>query len=324
MTPKKVYVLVTIDTECDKGNPGWLLQRPMSFKNIPLQKELLMPIFKKHGIVPTFLLSPEVLSDEASVNELKSLEDAELGTHLHEEFIGPNANFEAQQTKNIQAGMSEALEREKLENLTSLFIEKMGYAPKSFRSGRFGRSENTSAILADLGYLTVSDVVPYTYKDFGFHAFDYYGAPIEPYWETFENNKILQVPLTKINPDYHKVPFFLRKNIGKPGNFKRRIAKKMGLKLTTEWLRPYRESGEKMINIAEYVINNHFEKEPFVLLNIMFHSNEILVNGSPYCKSEEDVNQYLSSLEKLFNHLNKNHQLCSTGLGDVYGIYGQD
>ncbi|MDT0295763.1 hypothetical protein ACFQ3R_15120 [Mesonia ostreae] len=324
MMPKKVFVLVTIDTEADKGNPGWNLQKPLAFKNIPLQKKLLVPLFKKYGIIPTFLLSPEVIHDQDSVQLLKSLDHVELGTHLHEEFIAPNANFDADRTKNTQANLAEGLEREKLTKLTDLFTEKFGYPPKSFRSGRFGRSKSTSSILADLGYNAVSDITPYTYKLIEGHVLNHWKEPLEPYWEKFGEKKILQVPLTLINPDYHKIPFFLRKNIGNPENIKRRISKKLGYKLKTRWLRPYRESGQGMIEIADYVVNNHFKKQEFAILNIMFHSNEILVKGSPYCQTNEEVKNYLTSLETLFKHLNKNYDLCSISLGDVSTILSQN
>jgi peptidoglycan/xylan/chitin deacetylase (PgdA/CDA1 family) len=324
MKPKRVYVLVTIDTECDKGNPGWNLQKPLAFTNIPLQKELLMPLFKEYGIIPTFLLSPEVLQDKESVKRLKRLENVDLGTHLHEEFIEPLANYQTKTTKNVQANLTENLEREKLVNLTEMFYKNFGYPPKSFRSGRFGRSKNTSAILADLGYKAVSDITPYTYKFIEGNLLNYWGQPLEPYWERFGEKQLIQVPLTLINPDYHKVPFFLRKDIGNPKNIKRRIFKKLGYKLKTRWLRPFRESGKGMIEIADYVLESHFTNRDYAILNIMFHSNEILVKGSPYCQTDNEVKSYIASLKILFEHLKNNYDLCSIGLGDVSTIWSQD
>lgn len=312
--------MVTIDTECDKGNPGWNLQKPLAFKNILLQKEFLMPLFEKYGIIPTFLLSPEVLQDQESVEILKRLENVELGTHLHEEFIEPHANYLTKTTKNVQANLTENIEREKLVNLTEMFYEKFGYRPKSFRSGRFGRSKNTSAILADLGYNAVSDITPYTYKFIEGNLLNHWGNPLEPYWESSGEKQILQVPLTLINPDYHKIPFYLRKDIGNPKNIKRRISKKLGYKLKTRWLRPFFESGNGMIEIADYVLKNHFIKQDYAILNIMFHSNEILVKGSPYCQTNYEVKNYIASLKLLFEHLKKNYDLCSIGLGDVSTI----
>lgn len=324
MKSKKIYVLVTIDTECDKGSPGWHIKKPMSFENIPLQEKLLMPLFNKYGIVPTYLLSPEVLQDQRSVEQLKALDNVELGTHLHEEFIAPNANYDADRTKNVQANLPLHIEKEKLKNLTNLFYEKTGVLPKSFRSGRFGSSKHTTKILADLGYLVDSSVVPYTTLCFDNYTIDSWEHTTSPFFEYFDDKRILQVPLTVINPHFEKLPSVLKKQVSKQKSKVKSLLKKLGGNFKTRQLRPYRESGKNMINIAEHVITNHFKKEPLVLLNIMFHSNEILVNGSPYCKSEEEVESFISSLDELFDHLNKNYELCSTGLGDVYSLYVQN
>lgn len=322
---KKVYILVTIDTECDKGNPGWDIARPLAFKNIPLQKKLLMPLFNKYEIKPTFLLSPEVIKDNGSMEILKSLENVELGTHLHEEFIDPLPNENTNRTKGIQALLAPNIEKEKLENLTMLFKDRVGYMPKSFRSGRFGSSINTTKYLADLGYLVDSSVVPYTQKFYqeGF-SLNFWNKTTKPYFEEFDSSHILQVPLTLVNPRFEKLPNFLQKEYVKPGNNIKKILNKFSYKPETRWLRPYRENAEGMIEISEHVINHQFKKEEFSILNIMFHSNEILVNGSPYCKNEEEVNEFINSLDQLFNHIKTNYKLCSIGLGEVYGIYGQN
>ncbi len=324
MTSKKIYVLVTIDTECDKGNPGWDIQKPLAFKNIPLQKERLLPIFKKFDIRPTYLLSPEVLLHQESVNLLKSFENVELGTHLHEEFIEPNANFNTLRTENIQANLTYEIEKEKLTNLTNLFYDKIGFRPKSFRSGRYGSSKYTNEILAHLGYLVDSSIVPYTTKYFENYEINSWDYTTLPFFEQYGNKKILEVPLTLINPEFEKMPKFLKSEIQKKESKVKSLLKRLGFTFHSRQLRPYRETGLGMIKIAEHVIKNHFKNEPFVLLNIMFHSNEILENGSPYCKNKKEVYDFLLSLEELFNHLKKNHNLCSIGLGDVSTIYSQD
>lgn len=322
---KKVYVLVTIDTECDKGAPGWDVAQPLSFKNIALQESLLMPLFKKYGIVPTFLISPEVLVHQNSVDILKNLSgEAELGTHLHTEFIEPNSNFSTTKTNGIQANLNFEEESKKLENLTQLFKDKIGYPPKSFRSGRFGSSKYTTKILASLGYKVDSSVVPFTTKFFDKLNINGWDKHLEPYWENFENDKILQVPVTLINKDIQKIPHFLRKSLGKPQSLSMKVFKKLGLSMDTKWLRPYKESGEGLVDISKFVIQNHFKKQDFAILNLMFHSNEILVNGSPYCESDKEVEEYIDSLEHLFNYICQNYSLCSIGLGEISTIYSQN
>ncbi|OBX23254.1 MULTISPECIES: polysaccharide deacetylase family protein [Bizionia] len=325
MVKKKVYLLITIDTECDK-DPNWEIPKPISFRNIALQKSLLEPIFKKYNIKATYLLSPEVLMDDSSVQILKTIENVEFGTHLHEEFIGPNANFEANRTKNIQANLSYEVEKEKLENLTQLFNTKFGYLPKSFRSGRFGSSTYTTNILLDLGYKVDSSVTPFKtlYFDNG-KKINHWGIKLEPYYVIKINNKdkLLQIPLTLINRDFEKLPSFVLSHLESKTTVFKKVLKKFGFTSKTEWLRPYRASSLEMINISDYVIKNHFREKQYAILNIMFHSNEILVNGSPYCKNSEEVRDFLDSLNDLFLHLNNNYTLCSTGLEGLYDSYAQ-
>jgi hypothetical protein len=89
-------------------------------------------------------------------------------------------------------------------------------------------------------------------------------------------------------------------------------------------LRPYRKNANELINIAEFVIKYNFKKNDFAVLNIMFHSNEILENASPYCKSKEEVNTFVDSLDILFDSLTQKYEVCFIGLGEVYGLYSQN
>ena len=77
------YIIVSIDTECDKDE-NWLIRRPLSFTNVTRGiRERLTPLFTRYNIKPTYLISPEVLNSRGSVESLKSIENCELGTHLH-------------------------------------------------------------------------------------------------------------------------------------------------------------------------------------------------------------------------------------------------
>ncbi len=70
-----------------------------------------------------YLLSPEVIFDNKSVNVFKSLDKkVELGTHLHTEFIEPKANFASNNTKHYQKDFEPHIEKQKLENLANLWI----------------------------------------------------------------------------------------------------------------------------------------------------------------------------------------------------------
>lgn len=318
---KKVYVIISIDTECDKDS-RWQVPQPMRFDNIMEQQNALFPLFKKYNLKPTYLLSPEVLKNQKSVRFFQENKDwIELGTHLHVEFIAPNENMASTNTNDIQGNHKKEIELEKLTNLTNLFEDKFGFKPTSFRSGRFGSSDHTTRFLAELGYKVDSSIVPYTTKKFNNHTIDSWGKTVLPYWETFKNNRILQIPITMINPGYDKLPWFLKKGVEKSNSLNRKIASKLGYSIKNKWLRPYRENGEGLISIADYVINNGFKKSNFAVLNIMFHSNEILPGASPYCQTKLEVESFRNSLDELFKNISQNYELCAIGLSDLYEIY---
>ena len=74
-----------------------------------------------------------------------------------------------------------------------------------------------------------------------------------------------------------------------------------------------------LINNAENII--HLWKSKYLpILNIMFHSNEVIPGASPYTANEKDVQNLLMSLEKLFSHLKNKYQLLSIGLSDTNNL----
>ncbi|MEO0202000.1 MAG: hypothetical protein ABIL03_04475, partial [candidate division WOR-3 bacterium] len=126
----KLFV-ISIDTECDKGR-NWEIIRPLSFVGIYKGVgEYLQPLFEKHKIKATYLISPEVMGDDKSVEILKDVEKsgAELGTHLHGEFLEPLSNPNAYKTDEKAENYDDEVEYQKLKNLTDLFINVFGFRP---------------------------------------------------------------------------------------------------------------------------------------------------------------------------------------------------
>jgi len=70
---EQVYVLITIDTECDH-DPHWVRSSPLTFTSITEGlPNRLQPAFDSVGAVPTYLLTVEVMEDEESVESLRKL-----------------------------------------------------------------------------------------------------------------------------------------------------------------------------------------------------------------------------------------------------------
>lgn len=309
MRNKKVYLVVTIDTEAD-SDIFWRKSNPLSFlsvtKGIP---ELLHPLFKRFGVRPTYLISPEVLEDFRCVNSLLSLGgDYELGTHLHPEYIEPEKKYES------YAGTSSSdfpcfdyekdVEFNKLRNLTNLFEEKTGKRPFSYRAGRFGADGDTIEALEKLGYLVDSSVTPnLSWRSKGGPDFRF--APKQPYFpdkrdiSRYGNSKILEVPVTMGGSK--KFFFFL-----------------------SHWfcylaLIPTSNSVRSMITLINQYIND-FQDNKYIILNMMFHSMELIPKATPYNRSKKAVAKFLNRLGGVFDYCNSINVDFLT-LMDVYKLF---
>ncbi|MFA0964685.1 hypothetical protein AB9P05_22955 [Roseivirga sp. BDSF3-8] len=328
MKGPKVLILVTIDTECDKG-PGWKVQLPMKFRSVTeAVPGIYTPLFDEHGIKPTYLLSPEIIRDQASADTLKKAGNCELGTHLHSEFIEPEAVWEADRTKRIQMDYSAGVEKAKLENLTNLFKETFGQAPTSFRAGRFGMTERGLQFLQELGYTVDSTVSPFKTHYFETGSVrNYWGAPLQPYYPSRHDMRkkgsmsILQVPVSIGNPYYDRLPGILTRRLEDKKKFHKKVMAKLGYAPGISWFRPYRSSFEEMKGLCDWITERYKGSGKPVVLNMMFHSNEVLINGSPYVKNEKEQIAYIDSLNRIFDYLNKEYNCEGVGLSDVKAYF---
>lgn len=307
----RAYLCVSIDTESDKGR-GWRSRRPMSFDGITdgVVKRL-HPLFERFGAKPTYLLSPEVLRDEACVETFRRLlPSSELGTHLHGEYAEPNA-FEPDVTSAFQRDYTPDVERQKLTYLTDLFIRAFGHQPQSFRAGRFGIGPASIPILESLGYVVESSVTPHMdWASSGAPGLSFHGAPSQPYRPDPEEPgrpgtaAILEVPVT------------IRRRIWNalPG---------LGRRVEPRWLRPTRGSEEGLVRVAEDEIAEARRIAPDrpVILNAMFHNVEVVPNTSPYAANEEEARGILDRLRALLSFARR-AGISVVGLGDVPEILG--
>ena len=325
---KEIYLVVTIDTECDKDS-HWCLQKPHKFTSVTQGiPAVLMPLFRKYDIIPTFLLSPEILGDDACVSLLAAINGCELGTHLHGEFIEPQSDWNADRASTPQLLYHRDIERQKLINLTSLFIERFGYAPTSFRAGRFGLSDHSLDILEELNYKVDSSVTPFwTHYFEGRATRNYWGAPWHPYHPSSQDPRqpgslrLLQVPVTIMNQTLAKWPKIVLRQMENKTNLHRRILGRFSRPVAkTVWLRPQRSTAEEMIDLAEFVINRSVSDKP-VVLNLMYHTVEIIPGASPYAQTEADVQLIIQSQNELFGYLTQKYALKSAGLSEIFDVY---
>jgi hypothetical protein len=301
---ERVVFLITIDTECDH-DPRWARSRPLTFRSVTEGAPArLQPVFEAAGAVPTYLLTVEVMEDEASVAALRALRGRhELGTHLHSAFIEPEKKFHdyaGVDSPDFQCHCAPAVEFRKLENLTNLFVSRFGRRPRTFRAGRFGAGPNTISALSRLGYLVETSVTPHIRWRHPGGDVDYRGAPDQPYFPR---------PGSLVDAD----------PAGRAGVLEVPVTTKRRLLRGPRWLRPWFSSVEAMKRVVEDQLRRHRDRR-VVVLNMMFHSMEVIAKASPYPQSESDVQRYLEDLAGVLQWC-RARGIGFAGAADVYGDF---
>lgn len=246
----------------------------------------LTALFRHHRAKPTYLLSPEVIRDDASAETLRKLApQCELGAHLHGEYAEPGA-FEPDETTAFQRDYPEDVERAKLTYLTRLFQARFDAMPRSFRAGRFGLGPCSIGILEQLGYTVDSSVTPFMDWSDKAAGLSFMGAPTQPYHPDAKRpemrgaSAILEVPVTIRPRAAQKIPM-------------------IGKRLDPRWLRPTKTGGKALVALAsDEIAATRSDRTPIVL-NAMFHNVEVIPNASPYAATEGEASEILSRLGEL-------------------------
>ena len=282
-------LVITIDTEpdCDKS---WKRSVPLTFESVLIGiPQILRPIWTKFEIKPVYFVSPEIALNPQCCEILKReiRLGAEIGAHLHSEYIEPQKkyeNFAGTRSKEFPCfAYSTEVEFEKIKNLTSLIEKNLGVRPVSYRAARYGADLDTIKSLERLGYKIDSSVTPHidwSYQSGPNHSM----APDQPYFISADNlylpgnSKILEVPISISKKRFFLLPdkwFFHR------------------------WLRPTHMTFFEM----KLLISEFLKKYETPVLNMMFHSMEIIPGKTPFVKTALAQKAYLNKLEIIIAHL---------------------
>jgi len=295
----KVFFVITIDTEIDRS-PDWKVSTNETFSSVleGIPKKLT-PLFNKFGAKPTYLLSSEVIENNNCLAVLKNIKNCELGTHLHGDLIEPQKTVDKLSgafVKAMQSFYPKEIEYQKLKNLTDLFIRKFGYQPKSFRAGRFAVGNNTINSLEKLGYLIDSSITPGIDWNYPEGRANFLQTKEQPYFPSRENflkagdSKILEIPVSIFSSSLRKI------------KIPTRICEKL---FPATWLRPSFQSLEEMLQVIKKLIKKHQRKE-IVILNMMFHSMEVIPGASPYVQTEKESKELLEKIERTLKYAKTN------------------
>ncbi len=194
-------------------------------------------------------------------------------------------------------------------NLKAIFIERYDHSPVSFRAGRYGAGNNTLSICLQLGYRVDTSIVPYTIFREGKILINNASYTVEPFFIENGQQWLLEIPIT-VMPGLISTPSYVL--IGQrlyhdlPPSSKRivdiliKIIDRIFLPLHKKiWLRPSYSSLNQMKRVLLWLRK---QKNIPIVANMMFHSNELIPNASPYNRTEDDVKLFLSKISSIIQY----------------------
>jgi hypothetical protein len=290
-------LLVGIDTE---GDNQWEAssRRHQTFENIYALGRL-HDFFTRFGLRPTYLVTYPVVRDSRSADVLGRLMgrgDCEIGAHHHAWETPP---FDPGDVDRHPYALSLPLSQfdGQLESLTTAIEQGVGVRPTSYRSGRFGFSAAHVSSLERLGYRVDSSVAPLLYEAHKAGP-DFVDAPIAPYFLSYDDparagsSGLLELPVSAALNRY--VPAWIERTYGRaPWPYTTKRLLRLARLAHVRWLRPSYSSAEDMIALARQLTSRRVP-----LLNVIFHSSEAIVGGSPYNRTEGELTAFFGRLER--------------------------
>jgi hypothetical protein len=282
---------VTIDTEPD-CDVHWRRSQPLTFESVTFGiPHILRPIWNRLAVKPVYFVSPEVVGNEPCCRVLRDEMKlgAEIGAHLHSEYIGP------QKKHQVIAGTASdefpcnaydaEVESAKIKNLTELIEKNFGIRPVSYRAARYGADLDTIKALESMGYKVDSSLTPgISWEKQG--GPDHSRAPKQPYfisqtdYYAAGNTPLLEVPITISGKRF---PFLT------------------GKWMYYRWLRPTHMTAIEMkMLVAEFA-----RSFSHPVLNMMFHSMEVLPGRTPFVRTKLGQKMYLSRLKAILGYMKK-------------------
>ena len=296
----RTFFMVGVDTEADDQ---WTLEgrKRLSVDNARALPRL-QALCDAYGVRPSYLVTHEMATREPARSILRDLSATgrcEIGAHLHPWSSPPYR--EEDLVGRYPSQLDDAQLETQLRELTEAIESHVGVRPVSYRAGRHGFDARSLGILEKLGYRVDTSIDP-LFNETRKGGPSFAGAPVSPYQAGPEliapgTSSVLEIPVSSATspalPKSLERLFTSLPAIPWRGYFKR-------LGLRAVWLRPSYSSVEDAKALASALV-----RRGVPTLNMLFHSSELVPNGSPYNRSEGDVDRFFQKLEKVFEHIMK-------------------
>ena len=211
----------------------------------------------------------------------------EIGMHLHAWNSPPEHQLFNKFGGNpyITEYPSEVV-REKHRYLKELITKRFGVTPVTYRAGRWATNEALMQILEELGFLVDCSVTPQiSHSQISGCTVpggsNYGKSPVDAY---MLGKHLMEVPMTT----RYKRSF-------QGHSFSSRVRNL--LKGRAVWLRPVIQAVDEMKQLMQ-----ECEKDGIDYVEFMIHSSELMVGGSPYCKTEDAIRDCYQKMDEIFTY----------------------
>ena len=281
--------IITVDTEADNQ---WHSDGKLTLENIKAIPKF-QALCERCNYAPTYFVTYEVADSDEAMSILLPLERsgrAEIGAHLHPWTTPPYVD-EAQEKRlmHFPSELSDTSLRAKFTTLHERLAARLGYAPTSFRAGRWGIDERVEALLREYRYEADCSVTPYVNWRRTVRGGELRRLP------NFRNafplpshlgDGLVELPMTILPRGWETLSTWGADMLGRGS-------------LAITWCRIFPET-----TIHELIDVYHSAKQrglPY--LEFMIHSSELILGGSPYTKTNEALEHLYTTLEEYFDFL---------------------
>ena len=294
-----LHLLVGIDTE---GDNQWdaAARADQRFENLYALPKL-HALFARHGIRPTYVVTYPVVSDARSADvlrELKARGDCEIGAHHHAWETPPCSAADVTRhpyasnlpDRAVRGAAGGPDVRHHHGRRATAGIVPVG--PLRFLCGARLRARTSGlpgGIQRGTAVLRSAQTRSRLRRGAAHTVHLAYDSATRP-----GTSNVLEVPVSAaLNRRLPRRLQYLYARAPRPYTTKR-VLRKLGV-AHVRWLRPSYSSFEDMVSLARDLAR---DGEP--VLNLLFHSSEAIVGGSPYNKTREELGAFFGRLERFF------------------------
>ena len=305
-------LLVTIDTEEEFD---WEADFSSANRGVThfSRLERLQDLFDEVGARATYVVDHPVATNDQSIEVLRGFlkrGTCEVGAHIHP-WVNPPIEEEVSARNSFLCNLPQPLQRQKIDELTRAITDAFDEAPTTFKAGRYGLDFELAGYLSKLGYTADNSVI--AYMDFSsYHGPDYSRVSHEPYWLIPPDNSangdghgLLEIPCTV---GFTRRPFQKWSRVHHTfANTRLNALRLIGVMWHLGILRktPLTPEGTEVTDLLRLV--DVMASENDVILNVTLHSPSIAPGHTPYVRSEQELDEFLSRLKNVLQHAIKRY-----------------